>query len=496
MATKTVEINSQVMELATEAFEAFCSDIVAMFGLKVECKQQDVSSVTVESLKERFRTPAAFSAVKSKGFLQGDYGLVFGKEALFTLAGAVTMPEQMTSLLEKCVGPQKVLDNINKGTIKEAEQVRDAISEAGNLMVGSWDRVFRERVKGHGHFLQTETLIGEPWDSLRQKIGLAEDEKLVCAIYEMKVGTYPAFDCAVVFPDAMIANINLTLLEEGHVEEVEEEKAEEKDEAATSNDQDKAEVADEEIAQSSESDSESPEQEPSNDKPPDEEKKLAAEEEKGEGEEKETEAEQEIEDTNTDISEQIGTEQEENEEVEPEEEPAPQIKQRKKVSGEFSLQANAEVIMDTDVFWCRPEDSVELALNKMRQHNTGYLMIGTDGVLEGIVSSSDIAGAMSPYLRPIFAKWTRPMDSATLNIKLKWIMTRPVQTVNPETSLMVITENMCRLGRRCLPVVDRKGKVQGLITVFDILQVLLNTDPNISTVGKTLQSIPLVKLDS
>jgi CBS domain-containing protein len=490
MAATTTEIQPQVMELATKAFEAFCSDIMAMFGLKVKCKQKDVSSMAVEGLRERFRTPAAFNAVKSKGTLQGTFGLVFGKEALFTLAGAVDMPEQMTSLLEKCVGPQKIMDNINKGTVKEAEQVRDAISEAGNLMVGSWDRVFRKRVKGHGHFLQTEILIGEPWDDLRQTIGLAEDEEFACALYEMNVGTYPAFTCGVIFPDAMLANVNLTLLEEGHAEEAEEEKEQE----PTGDEQDTTEIADGEIAQTSESVSGPSEQEPGNDKQPDEGQKSAAEEEKeGEGE---GEAKQEIEGANVDISGEIGAKQEKNEEVEPEGEPVPQIEQRKTVSGEFSLQANAEAIMDKDIFWCSPEDSVELALNKMRQHNTGYLMIGIDGVLEGIVSSSDIAGAMSPYLRPIFAKWSRPEDSATLNIRLKWIMTRPVQTVRPETSLMAITENLCRLGRRCLPVVDRGGKVQGLITVFDIFKVLLNTDPNITTVGKTLQAPPLVKLDS
>ena len=52
-------------------------------------------------------------------------------------------------------------------------------------------------------------------------------------------------------------------------------------------------------------------------------------------------------------------------------------------------------------------------------------MIGADGVLEGLVSKSDLAGAASPYLRPEFAKWRWPLDDATLQIKVKWIMSRP-----------------------------------------------------------------------
>ena len=61
---------------------------------------------------------------------------------------------------------------------------------------------------------------------------------------------------------------------------------------------------------------------------------------------------------------------------------------------------------------------------------------------------------------------------------------------------MAIIENMSQFGGRCLPVVGRGGKVQGLVTVFDIFKVLLNTNPDISIVGKTLQAPPLVQLDS
>jgi len=125
----------------------------------------------------------------------------------------------------------------------------------------------------------------------------------------------------------------------------------------------------------------------------------------------------------------------------------------------------------------------------MQRHDTGYMVIGRDGVLEGIVSKSDLTGALSPYLRPIFAKWRRPSDEATLQIKLKWIMSRPVRTIKPQTSLAAVIENMRQFGGRCLPVVDRQGNVQGLVTVFDILKVL--STPEISSVGKTLMAPPL-----
>ncbi|MGB2809424.1 MAG: CBS domain-containing protein, partial [Sedimentisphaerales bacterium] len=133
----------------------------------------------------------------------------------------------------------------------------------------------------------------------------------------------------------------------------------------------------------------------------------------------------------------------------------------------------AKDIMQKEVVWGNPDDSVQQALSKLQQHNAGYVMIGKEQVPEGIVSKSDLTGALSPYLRNIFAKWRRPMDDATLQIRVKWIMSKPTSTISAETSLAKIMENMCQADKKCLPVVDEQGKVLGLVTVFDIFRALL-----------------------
>jgi predicted transcriptional regulator len=133
----------------------------------------------------------------------------------------------------------------------------------------------------------------------------------------------------------------------------------------------------------------------------------------------------------------------------------------------------AKDIMQKNVIWGDPEDSVQKALAKVQQRNAGYMMIGRGQIPEGVVSKSDLTGALSPYLRPTFAKWRRPMDDATLQIKVKWIMSKATCTVTPETPLSAIMEHICKAGRLCLSVVDQQGKVQGLVTVFDIFKVLL-----------------------
>jgi len=156
-------------------------------------------------------------------------------------------------------------------------------------------------------------------------------------------------------------------------------------------------------------------------------------------------------------------------------EPAPSTMAEKPAlsSKDAPLTVHAKDIMQKDVIWGNPDDSVQQALTKIQQHDAGYMMIGQGQVPEGVVSKSDLTGALSPYLRSTFAKWRRPLDDATLQIRVKWIMSKPTYTIGPETSLTSIMENMCQAGRRCLPVVDEHGRVQGLVTALDIFNVLL-----------------------
>ncbi len=132
-------------------------------------------------------------------------------------------------------------------------------------------------------------------------------------------------------------------------------------------------------------------------------------------------------------------------------------------------------IMQKELVWVSPDDSVQQAFAKMQQNTAGYVMVGQNGVLEGIVSRSDLTGTISPYLRPEFAKWRRPLDDATLQIRIKWIMSKPVHIISPQMSLEAIMRNMCRFRVRALPVVDQQGKVLGLITEASIFKAILLT---------------------
>jgi len=154
-----------------------------------------------------------------------------------------------------------------------------------------------------------------------------------------------------------------------------------------------------------------------------------------------------------------------------------------------NIALSAKDIMQKELIWGSADDSVQQTFTKMQQYNAGYVMIGRDGVLEGIVSKSDITGATSPYLQPVFARWRQFLDDATLQIRIRWIMSRPVHIISPQTSLAGLMRHMCRSRRLCLPVVDQQSKVLGLVTEANILQALLQlqSSPGVSTSGEVAQ---------
>ena len=581
MAPSQTEIESRVIELAEKSFKTFCGDISGMFGVDMVCSQQQVGPETVNGLKRRFKKFVVVYLVKAEGELDGTFQLLFDSQGLFILAGVVAMhPEHM------------ILENVKSASLEKAGQLGNILTEVGDALVGAWDRVFQKALDGHGRFVQANTFIGSPWDDSKKKIGLAGNEKLMFVPIEMTVGSYPAFNCGIIFPKAILTGKSESESEAPNVsegvekskpQEPTDEKAAAKKTRAEENTKEATEAGGKAVAEKAKPEAEeavaadksAAEQEPEapeEQKPeaaaegqpevategepeaaaeeecpvvaaegeleaaaeeehpavaaegeleaaaeeerpavaaeepkavPEEKTEAAAEEPKAAPEEKpeaaaeepkavpeektEAAAEQKSNDVDVKAPETAETDKSEKHPISEAiqkmtrssavlpGEPPPSVEAEKLPLGseDALLAVCAKDIMQKNIIWGDPEDSVQKALAKIQQRNAGYMMIGRGKIPEGVVSKSDLTGALSPYLRPTFAKWRRPMDDATLQIKVKWVMSKPTCTVTPETPLPAMIEHICKAGRLCLPVVDQQGKVQGLVTVFDIFKVLL-----------------------
>ncbi|MHC4489280.1 MAG: hypothetical protein ACYSW7_08920, partial [Planctomycetota bacterium] len=197
MTTTQTKVESQITESSAKALETFCDDISQMFSVDMSCNQLEPATETVRDLKGRFEKLVAVISVKSEGLLKGTFHFIFDTKGLFTLPGVIIM------LPEK-----RILDNGKYGSAEDAENMSDTMGEAGNMMVGSWDRVFREEFEGHGHFAQFDTFVGNPRNIPIDKIGLTNDEEVLFVLHEITIGSYPPFNCGVIFPRKIFVGIS------------------------------------------------------------------------------------------------------------------------------------------------------------------------------------------------------------------------------------------------------------------------------------------------
>jgi CBS domain-containing protein len=415
MTSPQTDIKTQLTDLSSEAMEAFCNDISGMFGVDMTSDLSSGVQETARGLEKTFKNPAAVLTINARGVLNGEFYIVFDKEGLFTLAGTIVMlPEQ------------DILTSRKNGSQTDAEALHDAVVETGNLLVGSWDRIFREEREGHIHFLQSSTFIGNPWEASHKRFPLEPEETVLFFPCRISVGSFPAFHCGVIFPEAVY-----------------EKKAVEEPASAALTGSEAVETPD------------------------------AKEPEAASPEACDAPAEADLPESEGGVVSQTIRNMMESLPLLPAE------------HAQALLGVSAKDIMKKDVLWGLPDDSVQDAMEKMQAAETAYLLVGQSDFPEGIVTWIDIAEAVSIYLRPVFSKWRRPADDATLQIKLKVIMTRPVRTIKPQTPLSVIVEDMSKCRLRCLPVVNDSGKVEGVVSPFDIFSVLMKLSPDLSVSDTT-----------
>lgn len=414
MDQETEKLCEQLTGTTAAAFSGFCEDIGGMFDVTANCVSLYSGKGKAEDLKKDFKKLVSVNHVQGKGTLHGTYDLMFDQAGTFIVAGIfVMLPEK------------RILEFIRSGLAGDSDFIRDAIKEAGNLLVGSWDRVFRENLKGHEHFLQKGTAVGDLWGKPEEQFGFSPDADCFYSVCQIKVEPYPDFKCAAIFPLSVLSP--------------QQETPAAAQTAATAETPAPAEVT-AEIAEQ-----ETPSPEPKADMPPAGPVRQA-------------------------ISELTQT-----------------LNDVKSFQGGHSLDAlTAGQIMKSAVIWVDPEDTVEQVMKQMQQHNSGYVLVGRDHQVEGLVSRSDIAAAVSPYLRAVFAHLKRPLDTASLQIRIKWFMSRPVHSIGPGNTLDSVIHYMLKYGVRGLPVIDNQSDVLGFITVFDILQALAS-GPDMTLTGQASQ---------
>jgi acetoin utilization protein AcuB len=139
-------------------------------------------------------------------------------------------------------------------------------------------------------------------------------------------------------------------------------------------------------------------------------------------------------------------------------------------------------VMTKEVICLEAQDDIAKAIEVLQTEQFRHVpIVDEHGKLAGLVSDRDIlrnlpfAGKRPPCPPKIFREHllaVDPWDKRHLQ-PLESIMVRRILHISPETRICAAAEILNKERISCLPVVDERGKLQGIITVTDLMRALL-----------------------
>jgi CBS domain-containing protein len=139
-------------------------------------------------------------------------------------------------------------------------------------------------------------------------------------------------------------------------------------------------------------------------------------------------------------------------------------------------------IMIKPVICLDPEDTLAKAIEVLQAKEIRHIIIMDEQEkFLGLVSDRDIlrnlpyAGRRPPSAPKRFREHLFAGDSWTTNflMPLENVMVRDILHISPECSVCEAAELLYKKNISCLPVIDEQKKLQGIVTVIDMMRALL-----------------------
>ncbi|HEY4749898.1 MAG TPA: CBS domain-containing protein [Steroidobacteraceae bacterium] len=112
------------------------------------------------------------------------------------------------------------------------------------------------------------------------------------------------------------------------------------------------------------------------------------------------------------------------------------------------------------IFSVEPQVPVLEAIRAMAEHHVGALLVMSADKLSGIISERD-------YARKVIL-----LGRASADTPVRDIMTTPVITVQPETTVQTCMQIMTDRHVRHLPVIEG-GRVVGMVSIGDLVKAVI-----------------------
>ena len=142
-------------------------------------------------------------------------------------------------------------------------------------------------------------------------------------------------------------------------------------------------------------------------------------------------------------------------------------------------------IMVRNVKTAEENQSINAIAKVMSENNIGSVVIvksneveGLSGIISGIITERDIvriAGAAQTS-----------SSTTLLHLTARDIMSKPVVTINAESSIQDAIQSMKLNNIRRLPVVNREGRMVGIIADKDIFRAIINSQSLAASISENV----------
>ncbi len=115
-------------------------------------------------------------------------------------------------------------------------------------------------------------------------------------------------------------------------------------------------------------------------------------------------------------------------------------------------------ILKKAVATCAPESDLASVVELMRERDCGFLpVIDSHGIVVGVITDRDICLAEGTQHRPLG------------RVSVKETMSHPVFSCFPDDNLKVVLATMAKHRVRRLPVLNKSGHLEGVLSMDDIV---------------------------
>jgi len=116
-------------------------------------------------------------------------------------------------------------------------------------------------------------------------------------------------------------------------------------------------------------------------------------------------------------------------------------------------------VMKKDVATCSPIDDLAAAAKIMHEHHCGFVpVVDSRGIVAGVLTDRDVC------------LYAADKSRSMVNIGVRELMSHPVFNCFADENVKTVLVTMAKHRVRRLPVLDKQGHLQGVVSIDDVVQ--------------------------